>query len=357
MNINLNEAPNYMTNNWRFLILRKNEKILKCIEVLNAYQLKIVIVVDEFGRLIGSVTDGDVRRGILRGIQLEDDLSKIVNESPKFVNSSCSIPDVIHLMSKTNLHQIPVVDSENIPCGLYVWDQLIKTTPKPNYMVVMVGGMGNRLRPITNSIPKPMVQVSGKPMLEHIILQAKKSGILNFVFVTHYLSSVIKDYFLDGMKWGVSIQYIEEIKPLGTAGGLSELRKRVEFDSNIPIVITNGDVLTRINYSNMLDFHRLNKAVATMAVKQHELVHQFGVIKLSGINIIDIQEKPSYFEYINAGIYVLDSLALDYLDGDYCDMTTLFDFLRAQQFKTIAYPIHEEWFDVGRPEDLGLNFF
>jgi NDP-sugar pyrophosphorylase family protein len=196
-----------------------------------------------------------------------------------------------------------------------------------------------------------MREVGGKPILQHIIERANRDGFHNFIISLHYLGEMIEDYFGDGAKFGVNIQYLREQNPLGTAGCLSLIKEI----PRLPFVVTNGDVLTDINYNELLNFHIRHSADATMAVRQHEIQNQFGVVKTSGIEIDGFEEKPIYRSHVNAGIYVLNPESLNYLIHEqHCDMPTLFQLLKENFMKTVAYPMHEPWLDVGRPEDLQL---
>jgi NDP-sugar pyrophosphorylase family protein len=216
-------------------------------------------------------------------------------------------------------------------------------------MVIMAGGQGTRLRPQTEHCPKPMLSVGGKPMLEHIIERAKCEGFHRFVLAVHYLGDVIESHFGDGSRWQVEIKYVKEPSPLGTIGAISLLSQRPDA----PFVVSNGDVLTDIHYGELLEFHLRHGATATMAVRLHEWQHPFGVVRTNGVDIIGFEEKPIARSHINAGIYVLDPDALDALEpGEHCDMPTLFSRLRDRARRTIVYPVHELWLDVGRPDDL-----
>jgi len=213
----------------------------------------------------------------------------------------------------------------------------------------MAGGKGVRLRPFTENCPKPMVTVAGKPMLEHILERGKLEGFNHFVLAIHYLGHMIEDYFGNADRLGVRIDYLREQSPLGTAGALSLLNPRPDA----PFVVTNGDVLTDIRYGELLDFHMRHNASATMAVRLHEWQHPFGVVQTKGVEIVGFEEKPIARTHINAGVYVLEPDALSVLeDGAPCDMPTLFERLQAKMKRTVAYPMHEPWLDVGRPDDL-----
>ena len=216
-------------------------------------------------------------------------------------------------------------------------------------MVIMAGGRGTRLGEHTQYCPKPLLPVGGRPMLEHIIERAKVEGFNHFVLAIHYLGHMIEDYFGDGSRLNITIEYLRENKPLGTAGALGLLSARpVE-----PFLVTNGDVLTDIRYAELLDFHIRHSATATMAVRLHEWQNPYGVVKTNGVDIVGFDEKPVVRSHINAGIYVLAPSALDSIGAnEHCDMPTLFGRVQDRQSRTIVYPMHEPWLDVGRPADL-----
>jgi NDP-sugar pyrophosphorylase family protein len=270
------------------------------------------------------------------------------------VNSLVVPPDVerelvIQLMRANRFRQMPVVDSTHRIVGLHLWDDIYAQESRPNTMVIMAGGLGKRLRPHTESCPKPMLPVAGKPMIEHIIIRAKNEGFTNFVLAIHYLGHIVEDYFGDGERLGISIKYLKETTALGTAGALSLLNPLPPS----PFLVTNGDVLSNIRYGELLDFHIRHGACATMAVRLHEWQHPYGVVQTEGVNIIGFEEKPIARTNINAGIYALNPEALAFMTpNNHCDMPALFELLQTEGKRTVAYPMHEPWLDVGRPDDL-----
>lgn len=334
---------------WRQAVLPVAANIEQVVGNLNQVAIKIVLIVNEAGELQGTISDGDIRRGLLRGLDLNSPITSVVHRNALVVPPGMGREAVRQIMVANRIQQIPVVDERHHVVGLHLWDELNASPERPNLMVIMAGGMGTRLRPHTENCPKPLLNVAGKPMLEHIIERAKLEGFSRFVLAIHYLGHMIEEYFGDGERLGVEIGYLREQAPLGTAGALGLLMPRPDA----PFVVTNGDVLTDIRYGELLDFHVRHNAHGTMAVRVHEWQHPFGVVQTQGVEIVGFEEKPVSRSHINAGVYVLDPEALNLLSVDArCDMPTLFERLQAQAKRTVAYPMHEPWLDVGRPDDL-----
>lgn len=333
---------------WRQAILRSNATIQDAISNLNLVCVKIVMVVNADGALEGTISDGDIRRGLLRGLDLNSQIEGILQRHPLVVPPGMSRDMVMQLMVANKVQQIPAVDEERRVVGLHLWEEIVAPPARPNLMVIMAGGRGTRLHPFTETCPKPMLPVNGKPMLEHIIERAKQEGFTHFVLAVHYLGEVIEKHFGNGARLGVEVEYLRENTPLGTAGALSLLPR-----PDAPFVVTNGDILTDIRYGELLDFHIRHAAAATMAVRVHEWQHPFGVVQTRGVDIVGFEEKPVARSHINAGVYVLDPDSLDQLSpATPCDMPALFERLQANACRTVAYPMHEPWLDVGRPDDL-----
>jgi dTDP-glucose pyrophosphorylase len=342
---------NYESQSWRTTLIPLGATIQQAIYSLETSGMQIVLAVSDDDKLAGTMTDGDIRRAFLKGLTLESCIDEVMHRKPLVAPPEIGRDLVLQLMQANKIHQLPVVDHEGRVVGLHVWDAIIAPASLDNFMVIMAGGKGTRLRPHTESCPKPMLEVSGKPMLEHIIERAKADGFHHFIIALHYLGNMIEEHFGDGRKWGVDIAYLREESPLGTAGCLSLMASRPQ----VPFLVTNGDVLTDIRYSDILGFHLRHNASATMAVRQHEVQNQFGVVKTKGVEIESFEEKPIYRSHINAGIYVLNPEALDQLEAKApCDMPTLFERIKHNAGRTIVYPMHEPWLDVGRPADLAL---
>lgn len=340
---------NIYQENWRQTLIVSGSTIQKAIYCLEKSGMQILLVVSEEGKLIGTITDGDIRRAFLKGLELKSTISCVINRNPLAVPPEMSSEHVLQLMQINKVHQLPIVDQNGIVVGLHVWDTIIAPRIVNNMMIIMAGGKGSRLGQHTQNCPKPMLEVGGKPILLHIIERAKANGFKNFVISLHYLGHIIEQFFGDGGSFDVRIDYLREHSPLGTAGCLSLL----ENSPDLPFVVTNGDVLTYISYNEILDFHTRYEASATMAVRQHEIQNQFGTVLTKGVDIEGFEEKPVYRSHVNAGVYVLKPDVLRYLEyKEHCDMPTLFDRIKKNSGRTIVYPMHEPWLDVGRPEDL-----
>lgn len=333
---------------WRGALLPDTATIQEAIRNLDQVAIKIVLVVDASGKLAGTISDGDIRRGLLRGLQMDSPITTVIHRNPFVVPPEMTRETIMQLMVANKIQQIPVVDELRQVVGLHLWDQITTPQARPNIMVIMAGGKGTRLRPHTEHCPKPMLPVGDKPMLEHIIERAMANGFSHFMLAIHYLGHMVEDYFGDGSKMNARIDYIREQAPLGTAGALGLLARRPEA----PFLVTNGDVLTDINYGELLDFHIRHQAAATMAVRIHEWQHPFGVVQTQGVDIVGFEEKPVSRTHINAGVYVLAPESLNALArNERCDMPTLFERLQADGRRTVVYPMHEPWLDVGRPSD------
>lgn len=334
---------------WRHAVLHDDASLGEVIENLNSSGLRIVLCLDKDKRFLGTATDGDVRRGLLRGLSMEAKIMEIVQLNPLLVGEGADRKTVKALMTSNKILQIPVINSEGHVVGLHLWDDLGAVPEHGHAMVIMAGGKGVRLRPFTENCPKPMLHVGGKPMLEHIIERAKTQGFRKFVLSVNYLGQIIQDHFADGSDYGVEIVYAQEDKPLGTAGALSLIDQHINSD----FIVTNGDVLADVDYFDLINFRQRHGAHGAMAVRLFEWTNPYGVVRMQGADITGFTEKPVVRSHINAGIYALSPAALAYISmHEHCDMPALFDRLREAGHRTVAYPLHEPWLDVGRPDDL-----
>lgn len=334
---------------WLQAVLPESSTIGQAISNLDQVGIKIILVVENGNKLVGTVSDGDIRRGLLKGLDLNDRIARLVNHNALVAPPEMARDMVMQLMVANKIQQIPVVDDQQKLVGLHLWDEMSTAPARANLMVIMAGGKGTRLMPHTQNCPKPMVLVAGKPMLEHIIERGKLEGFNHFVLAIHYLGHLIEAHFGNGERLGVKIDYLREKSPLGTAGALGLLNPRPDA----PFLVTNGDLITDIRYGELLDFHNYYRASATMAVRIHEWQHPFGVVKMQGVELVGFEEKPIARSHINAGVYALSPEVLNELIADSpCDMPMLFERLQAKAKRTVGYPMHEPWLDVGKPEDL-----
>ena len=333
----------------RSFILTDDASILEAIASLNNTGYLITIIVDHANVLRGTITDGDIRRGLLAGKSPSDLATEIMCTDPIFSHVSSTLEQNKHLSIEYQVKQLPIVDDKHRIQSLYIRERNEKPARKENQILIMAGGFGKRMLPLTTDVPKPMLEISGKPILEHILCNARSQGFYSFFISVHHLRDQIMDYFGDGSKWGLEIEYIEEDQPLGTAGCLSLFKSK----SPLPLIVTNGDIYTDINLSAILKFHISNNASATMAVKRQLLQNPFGVVQTRGIEIVTIVEKPIETSYVNSGLYVLDPSNLHLLErNSFCDMPNFFRLLKNNSKKIIAFPIYESWTDIGRPVDL-----
>ena len=337
------EAP------WGAALMPATGTVRQAIRNLQETGLQISLVLDPNGALVGTVTDGDVRRGLLRGRELESPVDSIMMREPLVVPAGLSEAAALQLMKANVIGALPVVDTDRRVVGLHLLRGLLAPDLHLNLMVIMAGGKGARLQPHTNDCPKPLIPVGDKPMLEHIIERARAEGFNRFVLAVHYLAEMVEEYFGDGGRWDVEINYLRENSPLGTAGAIGLLSPK----PTAPFLVSNCDVMTDVRYSEILDFHCRHDAAATMAVRLHEWQHPFGVVRTEGVDILSFEEKPISRTRINAGVYVLEPDSLDVLEeGVPCDMPTLFNRIKGRGERTIVFPMHEPWLDVGHVGDL-----
>ena len=334
---------------WTVTLVVPQTDLHGAIVTLDRVGLQILMVADANRRLLGTVTDGDIRRALLKGLPLTTPVTDVMHTTPMVVGADLDRGSVLTLMRINKIRQLPIVDAGGRVLGLHLWDQVVAAPARDNTVILMAGGFGKRMMPYTETRPKPMLEVAGKPLLQHLIERAHADGFSRFVVTLHYLPEVIRDHFGDGSRMDVQIDYVTETAPLGTAGALSLLPGR----PSLPMVVANGDILTDVRFSDMLEFHRTMEATATMAVRAHEYHNPFGVVQTDGMDITGFEEKPVWRTRINAGLYVLSPTALDHLAPDQpCNMPTLFQRVQEAGLRTIVYPIHETWMDVGNPADL-----
>ncbi len=328
--------------------LAPSASIREALQVIDRGAMKIALVVDTEDRLTGTLTDGDIRRGILAGLNLDDPVETIYHRNPVTATISDSKEKIIELAISRRIYQIPVVDETGRVVRLAEIDHLISKEKHPNLVFLMAGGLGERLRPLTADTPKPMLKVGGRPILETVIRQFKKHGYSRFAISLNYKGEQIRNHFGDGTGLGVAISYIEEMRRMGTAGALGLLPSAPKE----PFFVMNGDILTTIDFESLMDYHVRNGSAATMCIREYGLEVPYGVVRLNKDNIVSIEEKPVQRFYVNAGIYVLEPSALSLLPpGQPLDMTRLFEMAVSKGLPTLSFPIREFWMDIGNPAD------
>ena len=306
------------------------------------------MVINPEYQLLGTVTDG-MRRGLLRGVSLENNITEIMNTSPVVADLGATEASKQALMQEKGHRHIPVVDSFGILKDLTSLDTFKNVSKKENLVFLMAGGFGKRLRPFTESTPKPLLEVGDKPMLENILNMFIESGFEKFAISLHYKAEMIKNYFGDGSQWDVNIQYTEEHEPLGTAGAIGLLKENPSH----PIIVMNGDILTKVNFENLLNFHEFHKSHATMCIREHQLQVPYGTVDVRENEVITIVEKPVFSFFVNAGIYVLDPSIVSLIKKNKLkDMPDLLNDIKDKGKNVSAFPIHEYWLDMGGISDF-----
>jgi dTDP-glucose pyrophosphorylase len=321
----------------------------RVVEVIDRGAAQIALVVDENKKLLGTVTDGDFRRALLRGLSMQTPVEQFMHREFRALPETAADEDALNLMRRNFIHQIPALDDVGRVVRLFRLEELIKPKERPNTVVIMAGGKGARLKSLTTNCPKPMLQVGGKPILEIILEQCIEAGFQRFYFSVNYLKEQIKEYFGDGTPWKVNIQYLEEAMPLGTAGALSLLPSKPEY----PLLVLNGDVLTRVDFGHLVRFHTEHDASATLCVQEHTTRIPYGVVRMDDVMVQAIEEKPVLSNYVSAGIYLIEPDILELVPSDQLfDMPQLMERVLEQRHRVSAFPIHEYWLDVGLPESL-----
>ena len=328
--------------------LKQNATIKEALGIIDSGAMQIALVVDDNDKLLGTLTDGDIRRGILRGLDLDSSIETIVFKEPAIAKISSTKEEILKIALSKKLHQIPIVDDNGIVLDLKEIEELVEPKIKTNRVILMVGGLGTRLRPLTQDMPKPMLKVGNKPILQTIVEKFAEYGFVNITMCVNFNASIIRDYFGDGKEFGVNIDYVLEEKRMGTAGALSLLKER----PSEPFFVMNGDLLTNVNFEHIFNYHMINKATATMCVREYDYEVPYGVVKMNDNKITAIAEKPVQKFFVSAGIYMLSPEILDLIPkNEFYDMPALFEKLIKLSKNVISFPIREYWLDIGRMEE------
>ncbi|QKF58957.1 nucleotidyltransferase family protein [Aliarcobacter lanthieri] len=328
--------------------LRENSTIKEALEIIDKGSMQIALVVDKNDKLVGTLTDGDIRRGLLKGFDLNSSIEDIIFKKPTIATISDTKEDILKLALSKKLHQIPIIDENNRLVGIKEIDELIKPKNKTNKVVLMVGGLGTRLRPLTETTPKPMLKVGNKPILQTIVEKFAEYGYTNIIMCVNYKSHIIQDYFGDGSDFGVNIEYVLEEQRMGTAGALSLLKEK----PTEPFFVMNGDLLTNVNFEHLHNYHIATNSIGTMCVREYDFQVPYGVVNIKDSKILSIEEKPIHKFFVSAGIYMLSEKVLEYIpQNQFYDMPTLFEKLISLNENTISFPLREYWLDIGRIEE------
>ncbi len=341
--------------NWKKTAISPETSIRETIRIIDRTALQIALVVDPDDKLLGTVTDGDIRRGIIKGVSLDAPVKQIYYVSP-LTASIDDDPETMHrIMKDQYINQLPVLDNDGRVVQLKILKDILAEKKQNNPVVLMAGGLGTRLRPLTESCPKPLLKIGGTPVLETILEGFIDNGFTNFYISVNYKADMIEDYFEDGAKWGVHIEYLREDKRLGTAGSIKLLPEK----PSIPFIVMNGDLLTKVNFRHLLEFHvnnhKLGNSLATMCVREYTIQIPYGVIKKRGNRLIRLDEKPVQRFFVNGGIYVFQPEVIDLIpDDQYFDMTDLFEKIMDGDYKTTIFQIREYWMDIGHKRDFEI---
>mgnify|MGYP003627124788 CR=1 FL=1 len=335
---------------WRDTVVRPDTPVIKAVRILDEIAAQVLLIADKDDILLGTLTDGDVRRAILAGKSLEGPIVEIANTFPKILAASSSEDEILKAMQSFYVRHLPLVDKKGRVVGIAGLDSPLSVEEAlPNRAVIMAGGKGTRLYPLTRDLPKPMIELAGRPILELIVEGLVTRGITHIYLSVHYRAEIIKDHFGDGSRFGVTIEYLEETKPLGTAGAL----RLLPDDIDTPILMMNGDVLTKANYRSLIDFHNTSGGDATIAVRSYDIEVPYGVVTVDGDRLTNIEEKPTQSFLVNAGVYILESSVLANLPpSNRFDMTDLIVHMHENDMRIDVFPLREYWLDIGHHNEL-----
>ncbi len=343
-----------MHKNLETLCILRKSTIGDAAARMDRSRLGVVLVVDGEGRLLGTITDGDLRRAMLAHMSLSDSVKAILDSkigSPYAQPITASLSDgpeiFLRLLQDNNILHLPVLDGDQKVVGLVTLEEFLPERLQSFQAVIMAGGRGSRLQPLTEHTPKPMLPIGDRPLLEIIIEQLRQAGVKRVNLTTHRNGEKIADHFGDGQKFGVELRYVEEDRPLGTAGGLGLMEP-----PNETVLVMNGDILTQVDLKAILAFHRAQGSELSLGVKRYEVEVPFGLVECDGPVVRRISEKPMLNLFVNAGLYLLEPIVYRYLpNGEFCHMTDLIQRLLASGRAVVSFPIHEYWLDIGRPAD------
>lgn len=327
--------------------INQNASIKEVLKVIDKGAIKVAVVLSDDGLLLGMLSDGDIRRALLKGMSLDDSITSIINRDPVVANINDTKERILELANEKKLHQIPIISNGKL-IGIQDIREFLAPKNKPNKVILMVGGLGTRLRPLTNDVPKPMLDVGNKPILHTIVENFAKYGYADIIMCVNYKSEIIKEYFGNGDKFGVKIEYVLENQRMGTAGALSLLQKRPKDD----FFVMNGDLLTNVNFEYLHEYHKDSNACASICIRKYEMQVPYGVVNVRANQVTSIEEKPTQSFFVSAGIYMFSPIVLDFIPkGVFYDMPTLLGELLKQGFAVYPFFIREYWLDIGKMDE------
>jgi len=333
---------------WQHVLVGRRTTLREALVKINEAGTQMALVVDSDRRLIGTLSDGDVRRGFINGLNVDDPVERAMNSSPRTLSANEGRDAVCSLMKRFGIHQIPIVDRDGVVVGLEIVDDFFVPAIRDNWIVVMAGGLGSRMKELTEATPKPMLKVGSRPLLETILRSYVDQGFRHIYLAVNYKAEIIESYFRDGQSIGAQITYLRETKRMGTAGALSLLQER----PHAPLIVANGDLLVKHDYVQMIEDHLASDAAATMAVREYEFQIPYGVVQEEEGAIQGIEEKPVHRSLVSAGMYVLSPEVLELVPPEsFMDMPTLFDEVIARRMRARCHRVSGYWMDVGRMSD------
>lgn len=337
-------------NSFEKIVLLETSTIFQALNSINENSMGIVIIVDERNYLKGTLTDGDIRRALIKGTSLDVSIKRIYNSNCKFVYETYNIDDLKYFIRVDKIKLIPVVDINRKVIDIICEEDITNLHPKTkkNHVIIMAGGMGARLKPLTDDIPKPMLKVGEKPLLEILINQLKKNGFNKILISVNYKADVIENYFRNGEDFGVEIEYLHEVQRMGTAGSIKLSKEYIDE----PFFVVNGDILTNVNFENILTYHLENKFDITIGSRAYEMQVPYGVLNTNDICVTSIEEKPLVRYNVSGGIYVINPEILKYIpDNEYYDMNELINSVLFDKRNVGSFIIEDYWMDIGHVND------
>ena len=338
-----------MGHKWQDILVSPTTSMEETITVIDKGALKLALVVNNDNQLLGVVTDGDIRRALIKHLSMDSEIQLVMHTTPLIAPPDTSRTKLLNMMNAKGLTAIPIVKNSRV-IGLETLQKVMDAKRYDNPVFLMAGGFGTRLKPLTDNCPKPLLKLGDKPILETILENFISCGFHQFYISTHYMPEAIRLHFGDGEKWNVDIHYVHEDTPLGTGGSLGLLPNNLP---DLPIIMMNGDVLTKIDFEQLLEYHNQHQPLCTMCVREDEYQVPYGVVEADESRIISLVEKPIHKYFINAGVYVVSRQLADTVsENQRVDMTDLIETAITNDHYISMFPVHEYWLDIGKMVDF-----